>query len=277
MKKFQYQIVRYIHDQITGEFVNVGIIVFHPESNFLKAKFIKKYHRISQFFKNVNGDFLVSTLRNFNQELNIENNRLGELFTDYSSLESITSSILPKDDSALVCSSVFQGIDLDLSKATEDLFDRLVNEYFHEPTEKRVTDSYVWKKKYKRYFDRLNITPKLTEYKVSTPNDQIVFENTWRNGSLNVFQSLSLNLKRIDAIKNKAYKWSGILSELEQSNENLSVYFLTNNPTSNPDISDFVNDTLSKHESDNLKIRIVKEEDAEQFAFSVKNEMEKAH
>jgi hypothetical protein len=137
MKNYQYQIVRYVHDQVTGEFVNVGIVVFHPESNFLEWKFIKKYHRISQFFKNVNGDFLVSTLRNFNQQLRIENNRLGELFTDYKTLDAITSSILPKDDSALICSPVFQGIDLDLSAATEDLFNRLVNEYFYEPSEKR--------------------------------------------------------------------------------------------------------------------------------------------
>lgn len=128
MKKFQYQIVRYVHDQITGEFANVGIVVFHPESKFLEGKFIKKYHRISQFFKNVNGDFLVSTLRNFNQELMIENRRLGELFSNHATLDSITSSILPKDDSALVCSPVFQGLDIDLSKATEDLFNRLVNE-----------------------------------------------------------------------------------------------------------------------------------------------------
>ncbi len=136
MKKYQYQIVRYVHDQVTGEFVNVGIVVFHPESNFLEGRFIKKYHRISQFFKNVNGDFLVSTLRNFNQQLRIENRRLGELFTDYKTLDAITSAILPKDDSALICSPVFQGIDLDLSAATEDLFNRLVNEYFYEPSEK---------------------------------------------------------------------------------------------------------------------------------------------
>lgn len=128
MKKFQYQIVRYVHDQITGEFANVGIVVFHPESKFLEGKFIKKHHRISQFFKNVNGDFLVSTLSNFNQELMIENRRLGELFSNHATLDSITSSILPKDDSALVCSPVFQGLDIDLSKATEDLFNRLVNE-----------------------------------------------------------------------------------------------------------------------------------------------------
>jgi hypothetical protein len=140
MKKYQYQIVRYVHDQITGEFVNVGIIVFHPESNFLEGRFIKKYHRITQFFKNVNGDFLVSTLRNFNQELMFDNSRLGELFTNYKNLDTITSSILPKDDSALICSQVYQGVDIDLSKATEDLFDRLVNEYFYEPAEKRITE-----------------------------------------------------------------------------------------------------------------------------------------
>jgi hypothetical protein len=48
-------------------------------------------------------------------------------------------------------------------------------------------------------------------------------------------------------------------------------------PKVNPEISGFVNETLSKHKSENLTVSIVKEEEAEEFAYAVKEEMEKAH
>ena len=37
--------------------------------------------------------------------------------------------ILPKDDSALECSEIFYGIDIDFDSALSDLFNRLINKY----------------------------------------------------------------------------------------------------------------------------------------------------
>ncbi len=54
------------------------------------------------------------------------------------------------------------------------------------------------------------------------------------------------------------------------------MYFLTNNPAFNPEASEFVSEMLCKHHSDNLTVTVVKEEDAASFAYSVKEEMEKA-
>jgi len=65
MKKYQFQIVRYIHDRISGEFVNVGIIVYMPESRFLKSRFINKFSRISQLFVDVNGHSLLGALKHY--------------------------------------------------------------------------------------------------------------------------------------------------------------------------------------------------------------------
>ena len=42
MKPFEYQIVRYLHDRVTGEFVNVGIILFAPEERLLFSKTIQR-------------------------------------------------------------------------------------------------------------------------------------------------------------------------------------------------------------------------------------------
>ena len=122
MSKFQYQIVRYIHDRITGEFVNVGIIIFQPEINFLSSKFVTNLDRVSEFFNITNEQYLLDALQQFERE--IENDSKIELSNI--SLSNITNHILPKDDSSLICSKSFCCIYNDPIEALEDLFNRLV-------------------------------------------------------------------------------------------------------------------------------------------------------
>ena len=33
MKPYQYQVIRYTHDRVTGEFVNVGVVLYVPEGS----------------------------------------------------------------------------------------------------------------------------------------------------------------------------------------------------------------------------------------------------
>ncbi|HMP32054.1 MAG TPA: DUF3037 domain-containing protein, partial [Saprospiraceae bacterium] len=59
MKSYQYQIIKYVHDHFTGEFVNVGVVVYDPESKFFGCKLTKKYKRISNFFPSSDGKKVV--------------------------------------------------------------------------------------------------------------------------------------------------------------------------------------------------------------------------
>ncbi len=57
MIKYQYQILRYVHDQFTGEFGNLGVVMYAPKNRFLKCKVVSKYARLSSFFGEINGQF----------------------------------------------------------------------------------------------------------------------------------------------------------------------------------------------------------------------------
>lgn len=276
MKKFQYQIVRYMHDRVTAEFVNVGIIIYQPDTKFLQGKFITKFSRITQFFSEINGQYLLSTLRQFEKELKTTSNQLNELFTNHSSLTEITNSILTKDDSTLFCSDLIFGIDIDMQSAMDDLFDRLINQYNAEPDKDQHDDKYVWRKVYKQYFDKYEITNKLKPHTVKTDNDEIEFDKSWKNGVWNCYQTLSFDLKRNDTIKNKVYKWSGILNELENSNEKINLYFLTVRPSENRTINKFIEDTILKHNGGkSLTVKMITENQADTFVAGVKKELEK--
>jgi hypothetical protein len=273
MKRYQYQLVRYIHDRTTAEFVNVGVIIFHPETKFLKSCFIGKYGRISHFFNEINGHYLISTLKQFEKAIEEIAKRSDDLFFNHVDISSITSSILPKDDSALECSEIFEGIDFDLDAALSDLFDRMVDKYSQEIDAENHDDKYVWKNIYKKHFDHYEITKKLKAHSVQTINDVILFDKSWKNGIWHCYQTLSFDLKQVDTIKNKVYKWSGILNELDNSTEELHIHFLTASPSKHKSLQKFIDNTLVNRKSNTIKVSLVKESQAAEFAFNVNQEI----
>ncbi|WP_342646632.1 DUF3037 domain-containing protein [Mucilaginibacter sp. CSA2-8R] len=283
MKTFEYQIIRYLHDRTTGEFVNVGVILYEPESRFLDTKILSRFSRISSFFEEFNGYFLLSTLKHFQKAIRSVN--LDLIFFNSSNfkqasnkfgLTEITNKILIPDDSALYVSESKKALDLDPQKALDDLYDRLVDKYTADPHKEIHTDAYAWNKVYKTHFDKLGITARLKDHTVKTDNDKITFDKAWKNGVWNCYQSLSFDLKKDDAIKNKVYKWSGIIKELESSKEKINLYFLTTSPKTNEQLSSFIKDTLSQSDDD-IKVTIITENEAEQFARKVKLAIEKTY
>ncbi|EHM7982831.1 DUF3037 domain-containing protein [Elizabethkingia anophelis] len=276
MKKFQYQVVRYRHDRVTGEFVNVGIIVYEPASGFVDSQFISKYSRITQFFENVDGNYLIKILKQFKKEFEYHSVSYKGLFSNtYKSINDISGMILPKDDSSLFCSEVFTAIDLDLKIAMSDLFERIVDRYINETDKMVKDDKYVWKNIYKKYFDAYSITDKLTSHIVKTANDRIEFDKTWKNGVWNCFETVSFDLKKDEAIKNKIYRWSGVLNELENANEELHLYFLTALP-SNKDtqLTKFIKETFNDEKYKSIKVELITEKDAEKLTKKFKEKIE---
>jgi hypothetical protein len=253
--------------------VNVGIILYHPESKFLKSQFIDRFGRISQFFNEINGHYILTTLRNFEREISIIAKRGNDLFVDYQNINEITRSILPEDDSALECSEIFYGIDINLESAVTDLFERLVNRYCPESESETHDDKYVWKNVYKKYFDRYDLTKKLKSHSIKTAHDLIQFDKAWKNGIWHCYQAVSFDLKRSESIKNKVYKWSGILNELDQTNEKLHVHFLTVCPSKHKPLQNFIDDTITGHKSDAVRISVIKESEAEKYIESLSKEM----
>jgi len=278
MIKYQYQMIRYIHDRITGEFVNVGLVMFEPTSRFLECKVITKYSRISQFFGEINGSFLLTTLKQFQNQVSEISKTIDEFLSknkDFKDISSIANYLLPKDDSALIVTDIKYGIDVKVEAAFDDLYHRLVEKYSHENDEEQHTDHYAWQKIYKTYFDKVGVTQKLKKHSVKTKKDSIDFDKAWKNGVWNCYQTLSFDLKKADSIKGKVYKWSGILKELETSQEKMSLYFLTTTPKVNyPELNDFIKSTLTDHGTNKIKISIVTESEAENFAAKVRKDME---
>jgi Protein of unknown function (DUF3037) len=133
MKTYQYQILRFIPDRVTGEFVNVGIVFFEPETAFFKCKLISRYERVTNYFSDVNPKLLASILKQFEYQIfkkgeQIKADKTKSLYL-HRRIEEITTPILAFDEGALVLTEARSGVDIDVEQAFDDLFNRIIDKY----------------------------------------------------------------------------------------------------------------------------------------------------
>ncbi len=132
MKTYQYQSIKYVHDHFTGEFVNIGVVVYDPETKYLGCKVTKKYKRISNFFPSSDGKRVLQLLQYFEKAIQLKAKELIGLISPSISLTDVTSSIILKDNSAIQYSKVKTAIDVDLDAALNDLYNELIGKYDHD-------------------------------------------------------------------------------------------------------------------------------------------------
>ncbi len=257
MIKYSYQILKYTPDQIIGEFINVGIVMYSEEGHFLKAKMTSNGKRIKSIFSSTDIKSLIDKLK-----------KIEALFNDLSIEESksiveITSSILTPDMSAIMFDKERIGIDINLDFAFDKIFDRYIQiESISKEDKKAINDASVWKEHYKKYFDKHEISKHLHKKSIHTSGDVIHFDHAVKNGIWHYIEPVSFIQNNESLTKEKVYKWIGKMYELNKTNEEFALYFLTQLPQ-NPELKFFIKDRLTEVKSDNFKVNIIEPENAE--------------
>jgi hypothetical protein len=127
--QFHFSLLRFVYDPLTQEFLNIGVVLFSQENNFLRARFTNRYGRISRMFGRIDGASFKATTSYIERKVTVVNDKLvrGLLFRNTKEgLDSILNEVLPPDDSAI--RFVFGGVGVsdDLSKTLDELFERYV-------------------------------------------------------------------------------------------------------------------------------------------------------
>jgi hypothetical protein len=274
MKKYQYQLIRYVHDHFTGEYVNVGVVVYSKDERFLVSRTTSRVQRIKHMFPEASGRWIIRVLSNFNNEINRVSEELNELFTPSDSLEQITSSILIQDNGAIQLTATMLAIDIDLKAATHDLYTSQVEKYIQTKVDKNtLLDEDVWRTKYKTYFEKYGIDKRLKTHDVKVPKDVISFQKSWKNKIWHCYEPLSFVLQEKDSIKDKVYKWAGRLQGLQHANETLHLTLMTSISPQHKDLKAFIFEYL-KLDTDRLKVDIITDDKAETLAKEVHRKME---
>lgn len=228
---YSFSILRYVHDVVAGEFLNVGVVLHARTPQTLKVATRESLGRVGQAFPDINRPAFLYELRTVSEGIDelakeVEN---GLTFDDRLDARGYALRVLPDDDSSLQWSPAGYGITSDVDRTMQRLIERYVTQY-DTAAERRRTDSEIWRQVRRKLAER-GVEVPFEERQVAGPLDSIVFQTAWKNGSWHAYEALSLDLADGNDIKDKARRWRGHLDAVAaDNNETLRLHFLTGRP-----------------------------------------------
>jgi hypothetical protein len=230
---YSFSVIRYVHDVVGGEFVNVGVALYAPQENYIDALCTKKYGRLSKLFVEVNGQQF-RTLMNF-LEIRIADARR-KLETELQfdgkpeDVLEILYMVIPKDDSSLQFSSSGGGLTSNPTKTLEDLYERYVERYSEKAQHFARDDQEVWKI-FKRPLEERRVVKYLQPHLVASTDYEYQFDHAWKNNQWRMLEPVSFDLENPESIKEKAARWLGRAVALQSSKEEFKLYLLLGKPS----------------------------------------------
>jgi len=235
-RAYSYSILRYVHDVVTGEFVNIGIVFFAPATPsagpVVKYDFKDRIGRIRGMFPDLDRDAFQAAVHSLRRRASgvAKEAEKEDLFSDFKSVLSVAHRILPHDGSALRWAEAGTGIASDLDATFQRISHRMVGNY-DKRHESRRTDDDVWRPVRQALHDRhvpIEFEPKAIIGSV----DIIEFKHSWKNGKVHAYEPLSFDLADAENIKDKARRWMGHLSAAHiGSREDFKAYFIAGQPS----------------------------------------------
>jgi hypothetical protein len=184
----------------------------------------------------------------------------------------IAQRILPVDDSSLQWSPAGGGLTQDPQKTLEDLYNRLVVRYDDQPSRIGRSDDEVWKS-YRSTLESRNVLNYLKPKEICVEDDQVEFQYAWKNGFWHCLEPLSFDLSSPDSIRDKAHRWLGHITSVQNAEENFMVYFLLGEPKQE-DLQDALEKAISILKKVPVKNEIIREQDATNFSEQFASEIE---
>jgi len=221
-----------VHEPLSGEFANVGVLLWAPGSRFLGFRASQKFRRLSHFFHG----FQQQDYRNLIARIETQFEKLGARL-DHSqdvlpfkespqSARDLALKVIPHDDAALQWSLSGGGMTASPSAELETLFQEAVARHYDSADEARRDDSTIYREFYSRAFESPLVKPFMSEHEITTPFATHLFPQAWKNGVWNVYQPLSFDFKRSENIRHKAHQWESLTRFLTQSPEQPKIHLL---------------------------------------------------
>lgn len=271
---YAFSVLRYVHDILAGEFINVGVVLYAPQAKFLSAVCTSKYGRLSKMFSDVNSSHFRKSARFIQSRLEEEGERLiKELPFENppTGLKEITSKILPIDDSSLQFSPEGYGVTEDPQKTLEHIYNRYVEKYYERHEKHSRSDDEVWRV-FKKTFEEKRIIKHLKPHQIIGTNYEYEFKHCWKNQIWHANQPISFDLTESDMIVDKAHVWIGRIESLVDGGEKFKLNVLLGKPADEKLKSSFskAQNILNKMQCEH---EFIDEDKAEDFAEFLRTEI----
>lgn len=269
---YSYTILRYVHDIVTGEFLNVGVVLYCPERKYLWAKMRKKTARVTQCFKGADASAVKRSIRQIEKAIRETAKGLDSLFPYQSkTARDFAFRVLPHDDSSLQWSPAGVGRTRDPALELEHLFNRLVARY-DSHSDNRKTDNDVWRH-FSRALERRRISANWQEKTISSAVDSVTFKHAVKNGKWHCLEPVSFDLIDGESIRNKAHRYLGQVSSLSSAEDPFCVYFLLGEPSSAGVRPQFEQAVRILKSSPKVPVEVFTESQADEFTDKLASEI----
>jgi len=262
---------------MSGEFINVGILLHARESGYLDVKVRRTLGRLSKAFPGVQKAAVTTALKAVERGVAKVRERISNagLFAD-ASLDAgqLAAMVLPSDDSSYVWSSLHSGVSPSPTEALQKAYERFVTYFDDEPRQGR-DDAAVWQP-VKELLTARNMIDRLSAKVISSPIDEVEFDHAWENGKWHCYQPLSFDLSTAEGIRDKAARWSGHMTGLSQATEELQPYFIVGAP-SNPEHARDFEKAVKLLKASPLEPKVFAESESEVLADLITSQMQSAH
>lgn len=230
-EQYTYVLLRYRHDPLSGEFANVGVVLYSPAAAFLGVKVRKTLGRLGKIFPGLSKSDFTSSMNAIERSVRrlAPKTKIDLLPSDIMDATAVAAKALPNDDSSYIWSDLRSGLTSDLPSSLERLYERFVGRY-DELSVVRRDDAAIWQPVRER-LSAQKILDRLNPKTVVSPLDEVVFGSAWKNGAWHCYQALSFDLSTADGIREKAARWSGHMLGASKSEEQIVPHFLVGAPS----------------------------------------------
>jgi hypothetical protein len=237
MKKiaYTYCVVRYVHDPAAGEMLNIGVLLFAPDANYLGLQLEARYERLSGAFAGFDGENYKRVLRRLESAVEAIQARparselLFDVVAPLQNLTEITHTICPDEDLSFRFGVPLAGIATDPEEALARIFDRLVASQCDYKRDERRSDEQVWAD-FQPALQRQKVHRALQPKSFEAEGFEIKFEHSFKNERWHVLQPVSLDYARVESIRNRVTRLLGDATALQGNEEVGKLYLLLGKP-----------------------------------------------
>ncbi len=225
MIDYEFAILRYRHNIASGEFVNIGIVMWLPSKAQLLCKIDKHWGRVSEFFQPFDSTGYRRMIQHLQTRFTgtarqIEKTRKSnDNYLLNQSIEHCLSKLVGEDESCFQWSKPMYGGVEDPALRFEQLLDEFIFRHEMKTGRDRHDEMRIWTN-VETLLSAQGLTEDLTKnVPIRGKNYRFRFKAGWHNGVPQVLEPISFDYEKPQQIVEKANTWVGRLMSLQSDSK----------------------------------------------------------